>query len=165
MNKDVKKWVLSCDLCQRVKDNNVKMEGPYQIMRSDKPGDLVSVDFYGALPRSLGDMEYIFVVLDVFSKYVKLYPIKNENTVTILRKLFDHYIPEMGKPSRIIADHGTQFTSPKWGKKLIESGITVVYSSIRHPKSNPVERVMRELGRMFRTLCSEKHTLGKLNFF
>lgn len=39
-----------------------------------------------------------------------------------------------------------------------EAGIQVVYFSIRHPKSNPVERMMRELGRMFRTLCSDKHT-------
>lgn len=37
-------------------------------------------------------------------------------------------------------------------------GVKVIFSSIRHPQGNPVERVMRELGRLFRTLCSEKHT-------
>lgn len=34
----------------------------------------------------------------------------------------------------------------------------VSYSSIRHPQSNPTERVMRELGRLFRTMCSDRHT-------
>lgn len=100
------------------------------MVESNEPGDLICVDFYGPLPKSIGSMEYVFVVLDMFSKYVKLYPIKKKNCETILRKLFDLYIPE----------------------------IQVIYSSIRHPKSNPIERVMRELGRLFRTLCSDKHT-------
>lgn len=158
MNRDIKKFVLRCDLCQRVKYINVNMEGAYRMVHSTEPGDLVCVDFYGPLPRSLGGLEYIFVLLDVFSKYVKLFPIKKENSRTILRKLFNSYIPEMGKPERILADHGTQLTSPKWSDQLREAGIRVIYSSIRHPKSNPVERVMKELGRLFRTLCSDKHT-------
>lgn len=36
--------------------------------------------------------------------------------------------------------------------------IKPIFCSIRHPQSNPTERVMRELGRLFRTLCSESHT-------
>lgn len=83
------------------------------MVRSMGPGDLVSVDFFGPLPRSTGEMEYIFVVLDIFSKYVRLYPIKRETTDTVLKKLFDSYFPEMGKPKRILSDNGTQFSSPK----------------------------------------------------
>lgn len=158
MNREIKNFVLRCDLCQRVKYNNFKMEGTFNMVKSDAPGDLICVDFYGPLPRSIGGLEYVFVVMDMFSKYVKLYPIKRENCETILRKIFESYIPEMGTPRRILADHGTQFTTPKWSKKLREAGIQVVHSSIRHPKSNPVERVMRELGRFFRTLCADKHT-------
>jgi len=36
--------------------------------------------------------------------------------------------------------------------------VRVLFSSVRHPKSNPVERVMRELGGFFRTYCSDQHT-------
>lgn len=115
MKRDIKRFVLECDLCHQIKLNNVKMEGAHNMVHSDEPGDLVYVDSYWPLPRSTGGPEYIFVMLDVFSKYVKLYPIKKENTNTILKKLFDHYIPEMGQPKRILSDHGTQFTSPKVG--------------------------------------------------
>lgn len=158
MNNEIKKWVTSCDLCQRVKSPNIGMSGRYEMVESKEPGDLVSVDFYGPLPRSTGGVEYIFVILDVFSKYIKLYPIKRETTEVILGKLFNSYIPEMGKPKRIISDHGTQFTSPKWEDRLRREGIDCVFSTVRHPQSNPVERVMRELGRLFRTLCADKHT-------
>ncbi|XP_043471737.1 uncharacterized protein LOC122504619 [Leptopilina heterotoma] len=158
MGKQVKNQVLSCDLCQRVKCLNKKMEGEYRLVQSTEPGDLVSVDFFGPLPRSIGGLQYIFVVLDVFSKYVKLYPIKKETTEIVLKKLRESYFPEMGKPKRILADHGSQFTSKKWSNCLSKLEVKVIFSSIRHPQGNPVERVMRELGRFFRTLCSERHT-------
>ena len=170
MNRDIKQFVLACDLCQRVKSINFNMKRSFKLVRSSEPGDLVCVDFNGPLPRSVGGAQYIFVVLDVFSKYVKLYPIKKETTECVLKKLFDSYIPLMGEPKRILADHGSQFTSPKWSDRLRKAGIQVVFSSIRHPKSNPVERVMRELGRLFRTLCADKHTrwgkcVGDIEFF
>lgn len=158
MLQEIKKFVLACDLCQRVKCPNRKTIGAFGNVESSGPGDLVSVDFFGPLPRSQGGVEYIFVRLDVFSKYVKLYPIKRETTDTILNKTFNCYIPEMANPTRILSDHGTQFTSPKWGERLRQEGIKAIFSSIRHPQSNPVERVMRELGRLFRTLCADRHT-------
>lgn len=113
MNQDIKKFVLSCDMCQRVKPCNIQMENAYRRVYSSCPGDLVCVDFYGPLPRSIAGTEYIFVMYDAFSKYIKLYPIKKETTQTILRKVIHSYIPELGKPRRILSDHGTQFTSPK----------------------------------------------------
>ena len=33
-----------------------------------------------------------------------------------------------------------------------------MFSSVRHPQSNPTERVMREIGRMLRTFCHLRHT-------
>lgn len=54
MGRDIKRFVLTCDLCQRVIDVNIKMEGPYQLVRAEKPGDLVCVDFFGPLPRFIG---------------------------------------------------------------------------------------------------------------
>lgn len=155
MNRDIKKFVKECDMCQRVKSNNVKMEGTYNMVKSNEPGDLVCVDFYGPLPRSVGGLEYVFVAMDMFSKYVKLYPIKQKICDTILRKMFLSYIPEMGTPKRILADYGTQFTSPRWSTELRKAGIQVVHSSIRHPKSNPVKRIMRELERKIQVMIQK----------
>lgn len=73
------------------------------------------------------------------------------------KKIFDIFIYKFGKPKRILSDHGSQFTSALWKTRLEAENIKVLYSSIRHPQSIP-ERVMRELGRLFRTLCTEKHT-------
>lgn len=68
--RDVKGIVMGCDMCQRIKHLNRSMEGEYGNVSSEHPGELATVDFYGPLPRSVGGVEYIFVVLDAFSKLV-----------------------------------------------------------------------------------------------
>lgn len=98
MRADIKMFVLSCDLCQRVKSSNIKMEGAFNLVDSTEPEDLVCVDFYGPLPRSTGELQYIFVVMDAFSKYIKLYPIKKESTFIVLKKRTASYFPLMNKP-------------------------------------------------------------------
>ena len=113
MNRQVKRCVLACDLCQRVKHLSIAMEGEYNFVRADGPNDLVTVDFYGPLPRGRGGVQYLLVVLDAFSKLVKIFPLKNATTQMSLKSIIDKYIPECGKPKRILSDNGTQFTSPK----------------------------------------------------
>lgn len=155
--RDLKKWVLKCDMCQRVKYLSYKMEGEFCMVSATAPNDLITVDFYGPLPRSTGGVQYIFVVLDAFTKLVTLYPIKKATTIVVLNKILNNYIEKRGLPARILSDNGRQFASPKWKRALEGAGIKVIYSSIRHPQSNPTERVMRELGRLFRTFTSLNH--------
>jgi hypothetical protein len=45
-----------------------------------------------------------------------------------------------------------------WKKKLSELDVTVKYSPIRHPELNPVQRVMREIGKYCKIYC---HTMQK----
>jgi hypothetical protein len=42
-------------------------------------------------------------------------------------------------------------------KKLKEQDVHTRFSPIRHPKSNPGERIMRELSKFFRIYCHENH--------
>ena len=95
--------------------------------------------------------------IDAFSKYVVVYPIKKAYTAAVIRKIFGEYIPKYGRPKGILSDHGKQFTSEKWKKALENEGIKPIFSSIRHPQSNVVVRVHRELGRFFRTFVKERH--------
>lgn len=158
MRVDIKAYTKACDVCQRVKFINCKMEGAYQFLRAVEPNEFVSVDFYGPLPRSTGGVQYLFVLQDLFSKFTTLYSTKRANTRTCLNKLVKHYFLRVGQPKKILSDHGTQFTSLMWKSKLESLGIKVYYSSIRHPQSNPVERTMREIGRILRTYCSNRHS-------
>lgn len=72
------------------------MEGEYRMVSSNHPCDLITVDFYGPLPRSCGGNQFIFVIIDAFSKYVKLYPIKRATTRVVLGKILHDYVPKYG---------------------------------------------------------------------
>ena len=62
-----------CELCQKSKVVNYRLEGELNYIKVAKPFDLVAVDLYGPLPKGRGGVMHIFVVLDAFSKYVRLY--------------------------------------------------------------------------------------------
>ena len=141
--------VSTCDMCQRSKTAAHPSKAPMQNIIPEKPGELLSVDFYGPLPTSTGGVKHIFVTIDAFSKLVCLYPRKRATTAIIIKKIFPNYCEKYGKPKSIICDHGTQFTAKKWQDKLEEEEVQLIYSSIRHPQGNIVERVNRELGKFF----------------
>lgn len=63
-----------------------------------------------------------------------------------------------GVPKIVVSDHGVQFMSKVWQNRLTELCVSVTTTSVYYPQSNPAERVMRELGRLFRTYCHESHS-------
>ncbi|CAB0030504.1 unnamed protein product [Trichogramma brassicae] len=147
----------ACDSCQRNKTyNRGNFVGVRAIIQKG-PHDLLSVDYMGPYPTSISGARYILVCVDAFSKFVQLYPIRRADAPTTIRRIFNDYLPKYGPAKRIQTDHGTQFTSILWKRALRESNITHVLSSIRHPQSNIVERVNKEIGRMLRTLISKSH--------
>lgn len=118
---------------------------------------MVSVDYYGPLPVSSGNVRYLFVIVDNFTKFVKLYAIRRATTVTSLRRL-TQYIKEYGKPTSVLSDNGTQFTSKKWINGLQQLGIQPKFTAIRNPCTNIAERWNRQLGNLFRVFVREQHS-------
>jgi len=158
MRKTVKIVVQTCVICQKSKVPNQTSTG---IMKSIIPlnqNELLAVDLFGPLPTSIAGVKYIFVILNVFTKYIKLYKLKKPTTRAIIGKLKNDYFIRVRKPERILSDNGTQFRSKQWDTFLRENHIDNLHCSIRHPQSNPSERTMRELGRLLRVYCHNKHT-------
>jgi len=119
--------------------------------------DHVLVDIYGPLPSDWNNVSYIFVVLDNFSRFAKLYPMKRTTALATTNHMINHYISTYEKPKTIVSDHGVQFNSKIWQTRLSNLGIPPTFTSVYQPQSNPAERVMRELGRLFRLYNSEHH--------
>ncbi|KAJ8877210.1 hypothetical protein PR048_021664 [Dryococelus australis] len=86
--------------------------------------------------------------MDVFIKFIKLYPIKTATAQVVTEKILNCYVLEVGHPKKIISDNGPQFRSDM---KTLTSilGIELVFTAVYHPAGIPVERAMQELGRMY----------------
>lgn len=106
--------------------------------------------------RGRGWMQFIMV--NVFSKLTRLYPLSKATTKAILNKIKPDYLVNVSVPRAVLHDHGKQFTSRIWLNAMADLSIGVILPTIRHPQGNPSEWVMGELGRMLRTYCHDRHT-------
>jgi hypothetical protein len=93
-----RKFIAPCDLYQRTKhmDRAYGVTEKHHLPKS--PIELCAVDLYGSLPTSRENIRYNFVCYDVFSKYVKLYPLKSATSKACLDKLLNRYFVYVIEP-------------------------------------------------------------------
>jgi hypothetical protein len=112
MRQLVKKFVLSCDTCQRNKSPRHK---PYGLLQSlpipETPWSSISMDFIVQLPPSNG-FTSILVFVDRLTKMAHFVPTHDEVDAAGTVALFlDHVVRAHGLPDDIVSDRGTTFTA------------------------------------------------------
>ena len=153
----VKAITKSCDLCKKAKEYNYRNQPtPTPILTTTKH-ELMAIDFISNLSRSYSDNQHILVIVDVFTKYVRLYPCKKTNERTVERCITE-YANTIGKPQNIIVDNATYFQNDKFRSFCGKNGIKIRYTSIRNPKANPAERYIKEVIKFLRIKCHHDHT-------
>ncbi|KMQ93308.1 gag-pol fusion protein [Lasius niger] len=98
------------------------------------------------------------VFMDQFSKFTKCYPVKDQKLETIINIIEEKFLNETGIPETILTDNGGQFVTQRWKDYAVQVGFGIRRTSPYNPQANPVERVMRELGRVIRTYFHDRQT-------
>ena len=120
LNKQVREYCKSCQICQRVK---APRHRPYGEMNAlPVPVDIMehlSYDFIIGLPPSRdrhgNACDAILVILDRFSKYAFYIATTMRLTAEQLAELFcEEIIAHYGAPKSIVSDRGSLFTSAFW---------------------------------------------------
>ncbi|KAF7630895.1 Integrase catalytic domain-containing protein [Meloidogyne graminicola] len=112
MAEDIKKYIKSCDSCQRTKDEfHPKHEELYPIKKPNFPFQHLHVDIIGPIVTSNRGSKYILSIIDSFSKYLICWPLKDQTAPVIMRIIVDHVITKFGTPKYITSDQGRNFTS------------------------------------------------------
>ena len=149
LRSDVEEFIEICDNCKKSKRRNLTPYGKMQNVISTRKGELLSIDIFGPLPTGRAGLERILVVMDVFTKYVKLYPIKKADSKTCIRAM-ERYIKEFGLPMTILSDNGSNFRSEEWFKHWRYRNVNLRFTNVYHPAANPVERVMQTISETIR---------------
>ena len=89
----------------------------------------------GPFKRAPGNFQWIFVLIDKFSKWIKYMPLVKESTEKAVEFL-DQIIHRFGIPNSIIMDLGTQFIGNTFWNFCDERTIVVKYVSMAHPRAN-----------------------------
>ncbi|GFY15215.1 transposon Tf2-8 polyprotein [Trichonephila clavipes] len=103
------------------------------------------VDFIGPLPSTNKSYQHIFTVVDAFTKFTWLYPVKTVSAESALEKLKQQQ-KTFGNPIRIISDRGSAFTSKLFNDYCDEENIQHLQIATGVPRGNgQVERIHRTL--------------------
>ena len=142
---DVRYYVRTCPICQRVRANNSKTMGLLQPMPiPSRPWQVISMDFIVDLPPSRG-YTILMVVVDFFTKQAHFIPAKTPLTTLQVAKIFFKYIFKYhGLPQAIVSDRDSRFTSLFWQELFKTLGTELRLSSSFHPQTDgQTERLNR----------------------
>jgi transposase InsO family protein len=146
----VRKFVKNCCLCQKLSQWNIPVVTPPFVVSSNKPMAQLNIDSIGPLPSSIEGYQHILVLIDSFTRYTTLWPIKTVNATEAAENLLKH-VGMFGCPSQILSDNGTQFANETVSELLkllnIEQKFTIAYSK---QENAIVERANKEVLRHLR---------------
>ena len=126
LKNDVTQYVQQCGVCQKAKAERVHPAGLLQPLPvSQGIWEEVTMDFIEGLPKSEG-FDTILVVVDRFSKYSHLLPLKHPFTAKGVAQVFlENVVKLHGVPRSIVSNKDKVFTSAFW-KSIPTYGSEVV---------------------------------------
>lgn len=160
MKADVVRYVRSCIVCGRVKPEQRARPGlmvPNRIVET--PWELVACDLMGPFPRSNLGHRFILVIVDCFTKFPILVPLRNATAKLVCAAIENSLLLFFGSPRFIITDNGVQFKSREFRNLMSSYGVKVRHTANFHCQSNPSERVNRNVNTMLRCYVSDNHKL------
>jgi len=110
MSLDIEEWCRNCLPCQKRKNLVPSRRAPLHPIVTHSPGELVTMDIM-EYPLSSQGYRYCLVMVDHFTKWLKLYPLRDQKSETIAKKVFDCWIPPHGAPEQIHHDQGKNLTA------------------------------------------------------
>ncbi|GFU15104.1 transposon Tf2-6 polyprotein [Trichonephila clavipes] len=115
------------------------------IPKEDVPLSTYHVDFIGPLPSTNKRYQHILTIIDAFTKFTWLYPVKSTTLEDALDKLKLQQ-KTFGNPKRIITDKGSPFNSKGFDDYCTEEKIQNLQITTGVPRGNgQVERIHRTL--------------------
>jgi len=139
MRKDVKRWIKACLACSKRKTPRPGHHGLPSAITGNHPFHRVAIDLVQVT------VEYILSVLDLFSRFIILIPLKDKTAASVANALFERVFAVLGIPSEIISDEGTEFVNAGIKAMCETWGLRLIPSSGYQPQALPVERYHRWL--------------------
>ena len=135
MNKDIRKYIANCALCQC--DKAKVQQYPLQMMEiPDRPFDKTAIDLVTDCETSTSGNKHILTVIDHLTGWPEAFSIPDKTADTIVATLINHYLPVHMCPRYILSDNGTEFKNNLMDQVLQQLGIDRIFSAPYHPQSN-----------------------------
>ncbi|CAI6350433.1 unnamed protein product [Macrosiphum euphorbiae] len=128
LDKDIEKWVQSCDACLQSRSEPILAE-PKKWEEASCPMDRIHIDFL-----YLQGKNYL-IMTDIFTKWPEVAEMKILNSGSVIEKLREIFA-RFGLPNKIVSDNGPQFRSEEFIQFCKNNMIRFVTSPPYHPATN-----------------------------
>ena len=145
MKTDVTAFCKQCHACQCVKRGagNAQTRGKMKPIVASEPFEMVSIDIVGPLPMTTNGDRYIVSMIDRYTRFAMLVPVKNIKANTIVHA-YGKWNTLFGPPKSLLSDNGSQFISEIFRHYARTHGTKQLFASPYYPECNGmVERLHR----------------------
>ena len=126
-------------------------------MLTGEPWERLGIDITGPHPKSSRGHIYILTVIDHFTKWVELFPIRNQEAATVAKILVDRVICVHGCPLQILTDQGPNFESTLFQELCRLLAVDKIRTTPYKPSTNGnIERFHGTMHSMLAKLVSEQ---------
>jgi transposase InsO family protein len=94
------------------------------------------LDLLGPLPPAQGNLRYVVVAVEYFSKWIEAKPLATITSVTVQKLFCQNIVCRFGVPKAITLYNGTQFDAETFKEFCNQIGTKIHFASVRHPESN-----------------------------
>ena len=151
MTKLVRIVVKSCSHCSIYEHKGIKYVKPGRLPRATRPSERCYMDILQIPPGKLHNktFKYVLGLIDDFSGFLTLIPLKDQTTKTVLHELGKLW-STVPPPTVVITDNAKYFLTPKFKEPLLGLGIKkVLTTSPNHSTSNSrIERAFKTVRRI-----------------
>ncbi|RDY11318.1 hypothetical protein CR513_04041, partial [Mucuna pruriens] len=126
---DYMSYVKKCDKYQRFAEGHKAPPERLHTITSPWPFCKWGVDILRPFPLAPGQIKFLIVVVDYFTKWVEAESIAIISAERVKRFLWKKIICRFGLPAEIVSDNGTQFASKTTAEFCKELGIKQIFTS------------------------------------
>lgn len=134
MHKDIEQYVRTCLQCQLAKAKRSKKYSTGATRQCSNIFEIFSMDLIDMGTFSV-QFQYILCVMDYYSGFVVLIPLRSKTAKNVLRGLWDVFTI-FGPPHHLLSDRGTEFLNALVEKFTKSSGIQHVVTYAYHAQGN-----------------------------
>jgi hypothetical protein len=108
----------------------------YDLIQPTWPLQRWGLDLLGPLPPAQGNLKYVVVAVEYFSKWIEAKPLATITSVTIQKFFWQNIVCRFGVPKAITVDNGIQFDAETFKEFCGQIGTKIHFASVRHLESN-----------------------------
>jgi ribonuclease HI len=133
---DAAELVQKCAGCQKYARDQKQPSSLTQLIQPTWSSQRWGLDLLGPLPPAQGNLKYVVVAIEYFSKWIEAKPLATITSVTVQKIFWQNIVCRFGVPKAITVDNGTQFDVEAFKEFCEQIGTKIHFASVRHPESN-----------------------------